>query len=436
MTAARTVSASHADLFERAVRVTPGGVHSPARAFRAVGAQPIAIVEAQGARVRDAEGREYVDWIGAWGPLILGHAHPEVVEAVERAARRGLIFGLASPAEVELAERIATRVPGCEMVRLVVTGTEAAMSALRLARAATGRPGVIKFAGCYHGHADSFLIRAGSGAATFQVPDSPGVTAGAIGDTYVARLNDLDSVDTCFGSTPERIAAVIVEPVAGNMGCVPPEPGFLFGLRERCNRHGAVLIFDEVITGFRLGSGGAAAHFGVTPDLIAMGKVLGGGMPLAAFGGRRDLMKHISPQGMVYQAGTFAAHPVSVAAALATLDVIDRNPAFYETLEATSATIESGFKTLSAQIPQPPLRVQRVGSMWTPFFTSQPVRSWDDHVTVSTEQYAAFFRAMLSGGVLLPPSQFECSFVSIMHGEDEIRMTLNAAEAALERMSA
>jgi glutamate-1-semialdehyde 2,1-aminomutase len=436
VTDAGRAAGAHASLFERAARVTPGGVHSPVRAFQAVGASPLAIVEAHGARVRDADGREWIDWIGAWGPALLGHAHREVVAAVERAARRGLLFGLASPAEVELAERLVARVPGCEMIRLVATGTEAAMSALRVARAATGRPGVVKFAGCYHGHADGLLVRAGSGATTFHVPDSAGVPFAAVGDTWVARFNDADSVERCFDAAHGAIAAVLVEPVAGNMGCVPPEPGFLDSLRALCDRHAALLVFDEVITGLRLGPGGAARRFGVRPDLVLLGKALGGGMPLAAFGGRRDLMSRLSPAGPVYQAGTFAAHPLAVAAALATLDVLDRTPEAYATLDARGAAIERGLAEAAPRGPAGlPLQVQRVGSMWTPFFSDRPVRRFDDLEAVDRGRYAAFFRGMLDHGILLPPSPFECSFVSLAHGEAEIARTLEAAATVLAALA-
>jgi glutamate-1-semialdehyde 2,1-aminomutase len=415
---------------DRASRVTPGGVHSPVRAFRAVGVPPLQIREARGARLTDEEGRKYLDWIGAWGPALLGHAHPRVVEAVERSARRGLLFGLASRDEVILAERVTAQVPTCPMIRFVSTGTEATMSALRVARAATGRRALVKFAGGYHGHADAFLVRAGSGAATFGIPDSPGVTPGVAEDTQVARYNDLDDVDRCFRGAEGGVAAVIVEPVAGNMGCVPPDPGFLAGLRERCDRNGALLIFDEVITGFRLGLAGAAARFGVTPDLVTLGKALGGGMPLAAFGGRADLMERVAPAGPVYQAGTYAAHPLAVAAALAVLDVLEADPGLYARLEAIGARLESGLSELAARAGVP-LRVQRVGSMWTPFFSSRPVRSWDDAAAADTLRHAAFFRGLLARGVLLPPSAFESAFVSAAHGEAEVALTLEAARDAL-----
>jgi glutamate-1-semialdehyde 2,1-aminomutase len=424
----------HAALFSRAVAVTPGGVHSPVRAFRAVGAGPLAVASARGARLRDAEGREYVDWIGAWGPSLLGHAHPAVVRAVQEGAARGLIFGLTSPPEVELAERIAARVPWCEMLRFAVTGTEATATAVRLARAATGRTAVIKFAGCYHGHADGFLIRAGSGAATYGVPDSPGVNPATARDTLVARYNDLADVDRCFDSAPGAVAAVIVEPVAGNMGCVPPDPGFLAGLRARCDRAGACLIFDEVMTGFRVGPRGGAGRYHVIPDLVTFGKVIGGGMPLSAVGGRRDLMRLLAPEGAVYHAGTYAAHPLSVAAGLATLDALDADPGLYDRLERTGARIQAALEQ-AARTAGISLRVQRVGSMWTPFFSSAPIRSWDDAAGVATDRYAAFFRAMRRRGVLLAPSSFECAFVSAAHGEAEITLTIDAAREALGELA-
>ena len=419
----------------RAARVTPGGVHSPVRAFGAARIPPIAIASAKGARVRDTQGREYVDWIGAWGPSILGHAHPAVVDAVRRAAEKGLLFGLASPAEIELCERVSARVPGCESLRLVATGTEATMTAVRIARAATGRPAILKFAGCYHGHADSFLIQAGSGAATWGVPSSPGVTEGVARDTCVARYNDLDDVDRVLEAARGRIAAIVVEPVAGNMGCVPPEQGFLDGLRERCDREGALLILDEIITGLRLGPGGAGAKFGVVPDLVTLGKVLGGGMPLAAYGGRADLMSSVSPSGPVYQGGTYAAHPLAVAAGLAVLHALDADPKLYARLEARGAALEAGITAAAAE-HRVPLAFQRAGSMWTPFFTARRVRSWDDADSADRSAWATFFRGMLERGVLLPPSQFECGFVSAAHGEEEVALTISAARASLAEVRA
>jgi glutamate-1-semialdehyde 2,1-aminomutase len=419
--------------FERAKRVTPGGVHSPVRAFAKVGCDPIAVVSAAGAVVRTADGRELVDYIGAWGPALLGHAHPVVEAAVVAAARRGLVFGLASPPEVDLAERIVARVPGCEVVRFVVTGTEATMSAVRVARAATGRRVVVKFAGAYHGHADMFLVSAGSGAATFGLPDSPGVTPGAVQDTAIARFNDLDSVDRCFAEAEGGVAAVILEPVVGNMGCVPPDDGFLEGIRDRCTRRGAALIFDEVMTGFRVARGGAAERYGVTPDLVTLGKIAGGGVPLAAFGGRAELMRQVAPSGAVYQAGTYAAHPLAIAAGLATLDVIDATPDLYDTLEARGERLQAGLQR-AANAAGVSVSVQRVGSMWTVFFTTTPVRSWDDAAHASRDAFATFFRAMLARGILLPPSAFESAFLSIAHDDAVIAATIAAADSAFREV--
>ncbi len=418
---------------ERARKVTPGGVHSPVRAFKAMGAAPLAIVEARGAHVFDETGRRFVDWIGAWGPALLGHAHPGIQAAIADALPHGLVFGLASPNEIELAERVTARAPGCEMVRFVVSGTEATMSAVRVARAATTRSIIIKFAGAYHGHADMFLVAAGSGAATLGVPDSPGVTPGAAGDTVIARFNDRADVERCFALAADRVAALIVEPVVGNMGCVPPQPGFLPFLREICSANGALLIFDEVMTGFRVSRGGAAERYGVTPDLITLGKIVGGGMPLAAFGGRRSLMELVAPQGPVYQAGTFAAHPLSIAAGLAMLDEIDARPDLYDVLESRGAALEDAL-TAAARDAGIPVSMQRVGSMWTLFFSEKRIRSWDDADAVSRERYARFFRAMLARNILLPPSPFEAAFVSLAHDAKVIDETVTAAKAALQEV--
>ena len=421
--------------FDRACAVTPGGVHSPVRAFAAVQTDPIAVVRAAGAFVYDEQDREYLDFIGAWGPALLGHAHRGVERAVVDAARLGMVFGLASPPEVDLAERIVARVPGCQMIRFVVTGTEATMSAVRVARAATGRDVVIKFAGAYHGHADMFLVSAGSGAATFGIPNSPGVTAGAVADTAIARFNDLDSVDQCFADADGDVAAVIVEPVVGNMGCVPPEPGFLEGLRDRCTRSGAVLIFDEVMSGFRVARGGAADRYRVTPDLVTLGKIAGGGVPLAAFGGQWSLMQQVAPAGPVYQAGTYAAHPLAVAAGLATMDAIDADPYLYEMLEARGERLQLGLEA-GARDAGVPVSVQRVASMWTVFFTTRPVRSWDDAADVDREAYGRFFRSMLAQGILLPPSAFESAFLSIAHDDAIIDRTIAAARSAFQEARA
>ena len=422
-----TVAASW---IERARRVTPGGVHSPVRAFKAMAAAPLAIVEARGAHVLDSTGRRYIDWIGAWGPALLGHAHPQIERALAAALPHGLVFGLASPKEIELAERVTARVPGCDMIRFVVSGTEATMSAVRVARAATNRSIIVKFAGAYHGHADMFLVSAGSGAATLGVPDSPGVTAGAAGDTVIARFNDRDDVQRCFDLARDRVAALIVEPVHGNMGCVPPDPGFLQFLRDICTANGAVLIFDEVMTGFRVSRGGAAERYGITPDLITVGKIVGGGLPLAAFGGKRSLMELVAPEGPVYQAGTFAAHPLAIAAGLAMLDAIDANTELYDVLEARGAALQNGLISAAAEAGVP-VSVQRVASMWTMFFSERPIRSWDDADAVNRERFARFFRAMLARNVLLPPSPFEAAFISLAHDAALIDETLDAVKGAL-----
>lgn len=423
-----TETTTTATWFDRASRVTPGGVHSPVRAFKTMGIPPLAITEAAGARVRDSDGHSYIDWIGAWGPALLGHNHPAVADAVVAAVRKGMVFGLASPAEVDLAELICRRVPGCDMVRFTVTGTEATMSAVRVARAATGRDAIVKFAGGYHGHADLFLVSAGSGAATFGVPDSPGVPEGTARDTLIARFNDLDSVGQCLSA--RDVAAVIVEPVVGNMGCVPPHPGFLEGLRARCDDSGALLIFDEVMSGFRVGPRGAAGRYGVTPDLVTLGKIAGGGMPLAAFGGRRDLMSLVAPAGPVYQAGTYSAHPAAIAGGLATFAVLDREPRAYDELEVRGQRLEDGLRD-AAEHAGHAVQVQRVGAMWTLFFSASPIRSWDDAAWVDREAYASFFRQMLKHGVLLPPSPFESAFLSLAHTDAIIEATLVAARQAL-----
>jgi glutamate-1-semialdehyde 2,1-aminomutase len=412
-------------LFAEAQRYIPGGVNSPVRSFRSVGGTPPFIARGRGARLEDVDGNRYIDYVMSWGPLILGHADPGVVAAVCEAAGRGTTYGAPTAAEVELARLICAAMPPVEMVRLVSSGTEATMSALRLARAATGRPLVVKFAGCYHGHVDALLVQAGSGGLTFGVPDSPGVTAAAAGDTRVLPYNDLDAVEALLASEGDRVAAVIVEPVAGNMGLVPPAPGFLPGLRRLCDRAGALLIFDEVITGFRVGWGGASALYGVRPDLVCLGKVIGGGFPLAAYGGRRELMAQVAPSGPVYQAGTLAGNPVAVAAGLATLRRL-QEPGTYERLAELGGALAAGLRRLL-----PEAHVASLGSMFTVFFTPQPVRSLADALRADTERYARFFHAMLARGVYLPPSQFEVGFVSLAHTPDDVEATLAAAAAAV-----
>ena len=424
-------AATSAALFDRARRVMPGGVNSPVRAFRAVGGAPRFIVRGAGARVWDADGHELVDFIGSWGPMILGHAHPAVVAAIARQAQDGTAFGAPTELEVRMAERLTALMPSLEMVRMVNSGTEATMAALRVARGVTGRPGVIKFEGCYHGHGDSFLVKAGSGAATFGTPDSPGVTDATARDTVTARYNDLNGVRAAFSAHPGAIAAVIVEPVVGNMGVVVPRPGFLEGLRELCSAAGALLIFDEVMTGLRVARGGAQERFGVRPDLTTLGKIVGGGLPVGAYGGRRDLMERVSPAGPIYQAGTLSGNPLSMAAGLATLDVIAGDPQFYARLEQLGAALEAGLTAAVARLGAP-CTIARAGSMWTLFFGPERVDDWDGAARCDTARFARFFQAMLARGIFLAPSQFEANFLSAAHTPADIETTIAAADAALE----
>jgi glutamate-1-semialdehyde 2,1-aminomutase len=389
------------------------------------------MARARGARVEDEDGRSYLDYVCSWGPMILGHGHPAVVAAVQSQIAEGASFGAPSRLEVEMAEALIERMPSLERVRMVNSGTEATMAAVRLARGATGRSKVVKFEGCYHGHGDAFLIRAGSGAATFGVPDSPGVTEGTARDTLTAAFNDLAGVARLFDAHPGGIAAVIVEPVVGNMGVVPPQPGFLEGLRELCTREASVLILDEVMTGFRLARGGAQERFGVSADLTTLGKVIGGGLPVGAYGGRADLMAHVAPEGPVYQAGTLSGNPLAMAAGLATLREIDAAGGFYETLERLGARLETGIKAHLEQGGYP-CRLARVGSMWTLFFAAGEVRDWSGASRCDTRRFARFFHEMLRRGVSLAPSQFEADFISAAHTEADIDETCAAAGAALE----
>jgi glutamate-1-semialdehyde 2,1-aminomutase len=418
-------------LFERAKAVIPGGVNSPVRAFGAVGGTPRFFARGQGKTVTDADGRQYLDLVGSWGPLILGHAHQEVLNAAREAMEQGTTFGAPTEAEVLLAEAVRRHLPSVEKLRLVSSGTEATMSALRLARGFTGRPKVVKFTGCYHGHADSFLVKAGSGVATFNIPGTPGVTEGTVADTLLAEYNDLGSVQALFATHGQAIAAVIVEPVAGNMGVVPPAPGFLEGLREVTRAHGALLIFDEVITGFRLGLGGAQGRFGVTPDLTTLGKILGGGFPLGAFGGRADVMDKLAPVGPVYQAGTLSGNPVATAAGLKTLEILAR-PGTFEGLEETAAHLAEGLAQAASRAGVPH-RLNRVGSMMTLFFTDREVRDWDSAATCDTARYGRFFHGMLDRGVYLPPAQFEAFFVNVLHDRGDVERVVQAAATALRQ---
>ena len=423
-------------LLQRAERVLPGGVSSPVRAFRGVGGEPVFVRAAQGAYLEGEDGRRYIDYIGGYGPHILGHRHPAIVAAVEEALARGTAFGAPTLAEVELAEVIAAALPAVEMVRLVNSGTEATMSALRLARAATGRNRFVKFEGCYHGHADPFLIAAGSGAATIGVPSSPGVPAAVVADTLLAPYNDPAAVERLFEQDRDGIAAVIVEPIAGNMNLVPPVPGFLQGLRDLCDRYGALLILDEVMTGFRVAWGGAQNLFDIRPDLTTLGKVIGGGLPLAAYGGARELMQWIAPAGPVYQAGTLSGNPLAVAAgraALAELAIDDPCP--YEALEETGARLAEGIEEAGRRHGVA-CRVERAGSMLGLFFTSEPIRRLEDVHATDRRRFSRVFHKLLARGVHLPPSPYEAMFLSTAHGEAEIAATLDAFDSAFAEEAA
>jgi glutamate-1-semialdehyde 2,1-aminomutase len=416
-----------AELFARALSLIPGGVNSPVRAYRSVGGTPVFLERGEGAIVVDADGRSYVDLVMSWGALLFGHARPEIVEAAARAAARGTSFGAPTEAEVRMAERIVEMVPSIERVRLVSSGTEACMTAIRLARGFTGRDAIVKFAGCYHGHSDALLATAGSGVATFGLPDSPGVTKAAAADTLVASFNDSAAVEALFDARGADIACVIVEPVAANMGVVPPAGGFLEGLRELCDRSGALLIFDEVITGFRLGRGGAQAARGVRPDLTTLGKIVGGGFPLAAFGGRADVMDRLAPAGPVYQAGTLSGNPVAVAAGLAALDLIDREPP-YAGLERNAERIAAALAALPV-----PTTVNRSGSLLSVFFGGGPVTDYESAKLADHSRYADLFHGMLQEGVLLPPSGYEGWFLSAAHGDAEVDRIVEAAAAVTSR---
>ena len=418
--------------YEKAQQVIPGGVNSPARAFNSVGGTPLFIERAEGAYLEDVDGHRYVDYVGSWGPMLFGHADPDVVKAVQQAAADSTSFGAPTRLETEVAELVCELVPSVDKVRMVNSGTEATMSAVRLARGYTGRDKIIKFEGNYHGHGDFFLIAAGSGLMTLGAPDSPGVTKGNARDTLVARYNDLDHVRRLVEANRQEVACIILEPVAGNMGCVPPQEGFLEGLRELCDREDIVLIFDEVMTGFRVARGGAQERYGVLPDLTTLGKVIGGGLPVGAYGGRREIMDHVSPVGAVYQAGTLSGNPLAMQAGRAMLRKIADSPDLYDRFESYGRALKEGTQE-NLEALDLNYHTSRVGAMGSLFFTEDAVVDFDTAQRSDTDQYAAYFHAMLEEGIYLPPSQFESFFFSSIHGEEELERTLKAQRRALKR---
>lgn len=420
-------------LFQRALQKIPGGVNSPVRAFKSVGRNPLFITKAHGSKLWDVDGNEFIDYVGSWGPMILGHAHPVILEAIQKAAADGTSFGAATEREVEMAELVCSIMPSVQMVRMVNSGTEATMSAIRLARAYTGKEKIIKFEGCYHGHADSFLIKAGSGAMTFGVPDSPGVPTSIASTTLTARFNDLASVEKLFNEFPGQVAGVIIEPVVGNMGCIPPSKGFLEGVQKLCTQHNAVFIVDEVMTGFRVALGGAQQLYGITPDLTTLGKIIGGGLPVGAYGGKKEIMQMVAPSGPMYQAGTLSGNPLAMAAGIAMLSLLKNDTSIYSTLEKLSSKLEEGITDIIKR-NQFPLTQNRVGSMFTLFFTSSPVKDYDTAKTSDTRLFGNYFNEMLNRGIYLAPSQFEAAFISTAHTESDIDKTLTAAEASLKRV--
>lgn len=419
-------------LFAEALKYIPGGVNSPVRAFRAVGGQPFFVNHAQGCHIQDVDGNSYIDYVGTWGPAILGHAHPAIIKAVVEAAVHGTSFGIPNPFEVTMAQKICALVPSVQKVRMCNSGTEATMSAIRLARGFTGRDKIIKFEGCYHGHVDSLLVKAGSGALTFGHPDSAGIPASFTQHTLVLPYNDLDAVKQAFEAYPEQIAGIILEPVAGNSGLFAPRTGYLEGLRRLTQQYGALLIFDEVMTGFRLAPGGAQELYHITPDLSCFGKVIGGGLPVGAFGGRADIMDRLAPLGPVYQAGTLSGNPLAMAAGLAALETLSRQDA-YSTLESLGARLESGMKQ-AAKEAGVPVRFNRVGSMFCAYFTEDPVDNLSDAMRSDRDRFARYFHGMLAGGVYVAPSQFEAGFLSTAHTPADIDRTVETAAAALKQL--
>jgi glutamate-1-semialdehyde 2,1-aminomutase len=424
---------SNHELFQRALKRMPGGVNSPVRAFNAVGGEPFFTRRAEGAWLWDVEDKRYIDYVGSWGPMIVGHNHPKVREAVERAVRDGLSFGTPCADEVRMAETICAMVPSVEMLRMVNSGTEATMSAIRLARGATGRSRIVKFEGCYHGHGDSFLVKAGSGALTLGVPTSPGVPKANADLTLTLPYNDLDAARTLFADQGDEIAGLIIEPIAGNMNCVPPVDGYLQGLRELCTRHGTVLIFDEVMTGFRVAAGGAQEHYGVSPDLTTFGKIIGGGMPVGAYGGKRDLMQQIAPTGPIYQAGTLSGNPVAMAAGLAMLELV-REPGFHAEQARKCQLLTDGMQAI-ADGAGVPFSTQRVGAMFGLFFNAEKVTCFEQATACDTDAFKHFFHGMLERGVFFAPSPFEAGFMSAAHSEQDIADTLQAARETLHELA-
>ncbi len=418
-------------LFQEAIQLLPGGVNSPVRAFRGVGGDPVFFKSAKGSKLRDVDGNEYIDYIGSWGPFILGHSHPEIVEALHRQLDLATSFGAPTEIENNLARLIIEMVPSVEMVRMVNSGTEATLSAVRLARAFTGRDDIIKFEGCYHGHGDSFLIKAGSGVATLGLPDSPGVTKANAGNTLTATYNDLESVETILRSHSGTVACIILEPIVGNMGCVPPVEGFLKGLRDICTREGIVLVFDEVMTGFRVAPGGAQELYGITPDLTTLGKIIGGGLPVGAYGGRREIMEMVAPAGSMYQAGTLSGNPLAMTAGLMTLSILNENRSLYKQLDRRADVLNEGIADNLKSLDLP-FTSNRVGSMFTMFFTERDVRNWDDAASCDKELYGRYFHEMLGRGIYLAPSQFEAAFLSTAHTDEDVERTIQANRESLE----
>lgn len=420
-------------LFEKAKKLIPGGVNSPVRAFKSVGRNPLFISRASGSKIYDVDGNEYIDYVGSWGPMLLGHSHPKILEAIKKVSDDGTSFGAPTELEVKLAELIVQLMPSIEMVRMVNSGTEATMSAIRLARAYTGKNKIIKFEGCYHGHADTFLIKAGSGAMTFGIPDSPGIPEQIAENTLTAKFNDIKSVQELIEKNQNNIAAIIVEPVVGNMGCIPPKEGFLNSLRELCNREKIVLVFDEVMTGFRVAAGGAQELYNIKPDITTLGKIIGGGLPVGAYGGKKEIMELVAPSGPMYQAGTLSGNPIAMAAGYEMLSIIIKEKNIYKLLDDMSSKLETGVKEI-LKIFKLKYQINRVGSMFTLFFTDEEVYDYDSAKKSDTKKFTRYFNEMLERGIYLPPSQFEAAFISTAHSTEDINRTLQAFEETIKKI--